>query len=104
VGDVWKNIIIVEHDPLPDGTKVFTRYAHVENMLVSAGQRVSRNQQLASVGMSGGPGANYHLHFDISNTTVLKTSPGHWPGANKADVLKNYVDPAPFIRAHRPPN
>lgn len=102
VGDVWKNIIIVEHDPLPDGTKVFTRYAHVENMLVAAGNRVSRNQQIASVGMSGGPGANYHLHFDISNTTVLRTNPGHWPGANRAEVLANYVNPAPFILAHRP--
>jgi murein DD-endopeptidase MepM/ murein hydrolase activator NlpD len=102
VGDVWKNIIVIEHDPLPDGTKVFTRYAHVESMIVAAGNRVRRGQQIASVGMSGGPGANYHLHFDISNTEVLRTTPGHWPGANRAEVLKNYVDPAPFILAHRP--
>jgi murein DD-endopeptidase MepM/ murein hydrolase activator NlpD len=101
-GNVWRNIIIVEHDPLPDGTRAYTRYAHVENIIVGVGDRVKRGQQIASVGMSGGPGANYHLHFDISLTDILKKKPGHWPGANKAEVLQHYVDPRAFIAKYRP--
>lgn len=101
-GNVWRNIIIVEHDPLPDGTRVYTRYAHVENMLVGVGQRVERGQQIASVGMSGGAGGNYHLHFDVSLTDILKKKPGHWPGSNKNEVLQHYVDPKAFLEGHRP--
>lgn len=101
-GDVWRNIIIIQHDPLPDGTLAYSRYAHVENIIVGVGDRVKRGQQIASVGMSGGPGGNYHLHFDVSLTDILKQKPGHWPGANKAEVLKHYVDPAKFVAAHRP--
>jgi len=101
-GGVWRNIIIVEHDPLPDGSRIFSRYAHVENMIVGVGDRVRRGQQVCSVGMSGGPGGNYHLHFDISPTDILKKKPGHWPGANRAEVLQHYVDPKAFIASHRP--
>lgn len=101
-GNVWRNIIIVEHDPLPDGSRIYSRYAHVENIIVGVGQRVERGQQICAVGMSGGPGANYHLHLDISHTDILKKKPGHWPGANRAEVLQHYVDPRAFIEAHRP--
>ncbi len=103
-GDVWRNIIIIEHDPLPDGTKVCARYAHIEDMLVAVGDRVARGQQIASVGQSGGPGANYHLHFDISTTNILKENPGHWPGKDVNGVYQHYVDPKAFLESHRPPN
>ncbi len=101
-GGVWRNIVIVEHDPLPDGSRIYSRYAHVENIIVGVGQRVARGQQICSVGMSGGPGANYHLHFDISHTDILKKKPGHWPGSNRAEVLQHYVDPRAFVESHRP--
>ena len=101
-GNVWRNIIIIEHDPLPDGTRAYARYAHVENIIVGVGDRVRRGQQIASVGMSGGPGGNYHLHFDISLTDILKKKPGHWPGANRNEVLQHYVDPKAFIERYRP--
>jgi len=103
-GDIWRNIIIIEHDPLPDGTKVCARYAHIEDMLVAVGDRVARGQQIASVGQSGGPGANYHLHFDISTTNILKENPGHWPGKEVNLVYQHYVDPKAFLETHRPPN
>ena len=103
-GDIWRNIVIIEHDPLPDGTKVCARYAHIEDMLVAVGDRVARGQQIASVGQSGGPGANYHLHFDISTTNILKENPGHWPGKDVNGVYQHYVDPKAFLEAHRPPN
>jgi hypothetical protein len=100
VGNYWRNIITIQHQDLEDGP-VFTRYAHVENMLVKTGDQVVRGQQIAQVGMSGGPGSNYHLHFDVSRTRALE-SPGHWPGTNLNGVRINYVDPLTFIRNHRP--
>ena len=97
----WGWLIIIRHAPLPDGTPVFSRYAHVEKVVVKTGDVVSRGQQIAVVGFFK-PRNNYHLHFDISCTEVLNTYPGHWPGADKQQVLKHYVDPRKFIADHRP--
>lgn len=102
VGDYWRNIIIIKHDPLPDGTIVYSRYGHVETMRVQAGERVKRGQQICVIGRSGGSGGNYHLHFDISPTDALQTDPGHWPGMDREEVARHYVDPLLFIRGKRP--
>lgn len=102
VGDYWRNIIIIKHDPLADGSVVYSRYAHVENMLVKAGDRVTRGQQICVVGKSGGSSGNYHLHFDISPTDILAQNPGHWPGVKQDEVIRYYVNPLTFIRDHRP--
>ncbi|MBI3764115.1 MAG: M23 family metallopeptidase [Chloroflexi bacterium] len=102
VGDYWRNIIVIEHDPTPDGTKVCARYAHVEGIIVSVGQRVTRGQQISVVGSSGGSNGNYHLHFDLSPTNILLGNAGQWPGTKLADLRANYIDPIEFIRNHRP--
>jgi murein DD-endopeptidase MepM/ murein hydrolase activator NlpD len=99
---IWGNLIIIRHDPLPNGNLVmYSRYAHVEDMIVEVGQRVKRGQQLAKVGNAFGRYA-YHLHFDLSPTTILEQKPEHWPGRNRAELLKHYVDPREFILDHRP--
>ena len=102
VGNFWRNIITIQHDLLPDGRQIYTRYAHVENMLVKEGERVQRGQQICVVGMSGGSNGNYHLHFDVSPTDALVGNPGHWPGSNLKGVLANYLDPIEFIGKNRP--
>ncbi len=102
VGDIWRNVIVIKHDPLADGSVVYSRYAHVENMQVRAGDRVTRGQQICVVGKSGGSSGNYHLHFDISHTDVLQKHPGHWPGPDEDEVSVNYVDPLRFIEGKRP--
>src|SRR5690606_11445877 len=79
-----------------------TRYAHLADFTVQVGQRVVRGQQIARVGNADGQVA-YHLHFDLSTSGVLKTNPGHWPGADRAGVIAHYTDPKAFILAHRPP-
>ena len=99
----WGNLIVIKHDMLPDGTVVWTRYAHVHNPMVNAGDRVIRGQQIAVIGNANGALAAYHLHFDVAKTNVLQSNPGHWPGNNLQAVLDNYVDPREFIANHRPP-
>ncbi len=98
----WGQLIVVRHDPLPDGTVVWSRYAHVENRIVQEGNRVERGQQIAQVGNADGA-LPYHLHFDVAKTSVLETNPAHWPGNNLTGVLNNYTDPRQWIIDHRPP-
>lgn len=90
---VWNGIVILKH---ADGK--CTRYAHVANIVVAAGQRVARGQQLASIGHPlNGPN---HLHFDIANID-LSSIPGDWPGIDLARLKRDYIDPLPFIIASR---
>ncbi len=98
----WGNVIIIKHDPLTkNGRIMYGRYAHVDRMLVSIGNRVKRGQQIATVGNAFGQWA-YHLHFDLSPTTILETEPQHWPGKDQTALLQNYIDPRAFIEANRP--
>jgi murein DD-endopeptidase MepM/ murein hydrolase activator NlpD len=99
---IWGNVIIIRHDPLvTNGQVMYGRYGHVERMIVKVGDRVARGQQIASVGNGMGRFA-YHLHFDLSPTTVLAQKPQDWPGMNLERLKKDYVDPEIFIRANRP--
>lgn len=99
----WGNLTIIRHDPLKSktGLVVYSRFGHMQNVTVSVGQRVRRGEKIGEIGTGGG---RYiaHLHFDISPTTVLETSPGDWPGMNLSRLLKNYVDPRFFIGNNRP--
>ena len=98
----WGNVIVIKHDPLAStGQVVFSRYGHSENLLVKVGDRVKRGQQLSSVGNAFGAFA-YHLHFDISPTTILETQPQHWPAKKLNILLANYIDPRTFIQNNRP--
>jgi murein DD-endopeptidase MepM/ murein hydrolase activator NlpD len=99
---IWGNLIVIRHDPLPgSGMVMYSRYGHVEDIQVQVGQRVTRGQQIAKVGNAFGRYA-YHLHFDLSPTTILEQKPEHWPGRNRDALLTNYVDPRDFIAGHRP--
>jgi murein DD-endopeptidase MepM/ murein hydrolase activator NlpD len=98
----WGNVIIIKHDPLKKNGKVmYGRYAHVNTMAVKVGQRVVRGQPIGTVGNAFGQWA-YHLHFDLSPTTILETQPQHWPGKDQNATFKNYVDPRLFIEQNRP--
>jgi murein DD-endopeptidase MepM/ murein hydrolase activator NlpD len=99
---VWGNVIIIKHDPLASNrTVLYGRYAHVEEMIVKVGDRVRRGQQIAKVGNAFGRYA-YHLHFDLSHTTILESQPQHWPAKNLNNLLANYIDPRDFIQNNRP--
>ncbi|MBI3763649.1 MAG: peptidoglycan DD-metalloendopeptidase family protein [Chloroflexi bacterium] len=97
----WSNVIVIDHGTV-DGKPLYSRSAHLENIQVNEGDRVTRGQKLAQIGLFPGSTNNYHLHFDMSNTTLLRDKPDDWPGENLARVRQNYIDGKAFIKAHRP--
>jgi murein DD-endopeptidase MepM/ murein hydrolase activator NlpD len=98
----WGNVIVIKHDPLAtNGQVLYSRYGHVESMVVKVGDRVKRGQKIANVGNAFGAFA-YHLHFDISPTTILENQPQHWPAKKLNILLANYLDPRTFIQNNRP--
>lgn len=98
--NIWGQIIVIRHDPLSDGTVVWSRLAHVSNRAVRKGDRVGKGQQIALIGNADGV-QPYHLHFDIVKTDVCESNAGHWPGTNRALVYQHYTDPKAFIIEHR---
>jgi murein DD-endopeptidase MepM/ murein hydrolase activator NlpD len=98
----WGNVIIIKHDPLAsNGQVMYSRYGHVGEMLVRVGDRVRRGQQVSVVSNAFGRWA-FHLHFDLSPTTILETNPSHWPGKDRDATFTHYVDPREYIMANRP--
>lgn len=98
----WGLVIVIRHDPLiTNGQVVYTRSAHVLEPRVKVGDRVVRGQQIAKVGNAEGL-FPYHLHYDVSPTSILSTQPWHWPKLNRDNLLANYIDPLDFTRNNRP--
>lgn len=99
----WGNLTIIRHDPLGTvrGPVVYSRHAHMQNVLVQVGQRVRRGQQIGEIGTGDGRFIA-HLHYDICLTTVLENKPGDWPGNDIRRLLSHYADPKVFTRNNRP--
>ncbi|MBL7858317.1 MAG: M23 family metallopeptidase [Cyclobacteriaceae bacterium] len=55
----YGNLIEIDH-----GNGYITRYAHLENILVKSGQKVSKGMVIGTVGNSGGSIAP-HLHYEV---------------------------------------
>lgn len=89
----WGNVVVIQHD------KVFSRYAHLERVRVTRGDRVACGTQIAVIGKSGMEYVERgeHLHFDISHTTLLSSAPLHWAGDNRALVMQHYINPTAFL-------
>jgi murein DD-endopeptidase MepM/ murein hydrolase activator NlpD len=92
--DGWEWVVCIKHD------ECLSRYAHVEDIQVREGEKVEMGQFIAKIGNAGGR-YPYHLHFDIArlDARMLKY-PGDWPGADIIRVLKDYLDPKEFLKAH----
>lgn len=80
---------------------MYSRYGHVQDMLVKPGQRVKRGQQIAEIGNAYGTLVP-HLHFDLSPSTRLETNPADWPGKDANKLFSHYIDPLTFIKNNRP--
>ncbi len=93
----WGNVVLVEHQ-LPDGSMVWSQYAHCQEMAVSAGDEVRRGDKLGTIGKGAGDRWPAHLHFEIRKQEL---APNAW-GWSRQQVLERYYHPSEFIRAHRP--
>jgi murein DD-endopeptidase MepM/ murein hydrolase activator NlpD len=103
----WGNLVLLEH-ALPDGTRVWTQYAHLDRIMVqAAGQPVARGQQIGTIG-KGEKTPQYpqgrwpaHLHFEIRRDELPIDT---WTPLvrDRAQVLAHYYSPTPFINEHRP--
>jgi murein DD-endopeptidase MepM/ murein hydrolase activator NlpD len=97
-GGSWGNIVVIEHTD-DSGKLFYSRCGHVEKMIVKTGDVLTIGQQIAQVGDANGyfKGVGAHLHFNICITSLLKTKPNHWSGADKNTLLAHYIDPVKFI-------
>ena len=93
----WGNVIIVRHAYREGGTVKYvdSLYGHLLKMMVSRGQRVSRGQQIATMGTAHGQ-YDAHLHFEMRKNLEI--------GMSRSKFQKdfsNYWDPTQFINSHR---
>ena len=96
----WGNLVLLEH-ALSDGTQVWSQYAHLQQLMVTVGQKVVRGQQIGAIGKGANNIYVAHLHFEIRRN---KLSAGNWTPMvkDRNQVLANYYYPTEFIKAHRP--
>ncbi len=93
----WGNVIIVRHAYRENGNVKYidALYGHLQKMLVGRGSRVSRGQQIATMGTAHGQ-YDAHLHFEIRKNLEI--------GMSRSKFQKNfsnYYDPTQFINGHR---
>jgi len=97
---VWGNLVLLEH-ALPDGTRVWSQYAHLQKILVSkVGDKITRGQQVGAIGKGDQDRYLAHLHFEIRKNRLPINN---WSPMvkDKDAVLANYYAPTDFINAHR---
>jgi murein DD-endopeptidase MepM/ murein hydrolase activator NlpD len=92
------NYVVIEHPDL----KVWTRYLHLEEVLLPAGVKVAQGQIFALLGDSGTTSS--HLHFEVLNEKGLAYIRDWWrpygrypTGMRKQDVAAMWLDPLRFI-------
>lgn len=93
------NMVVIEHT-LVDGNHVYSRYAHLLDILVQPGEEIKiLGTQIGNIGKTGTEVAGFpeHLHFDISESDMLLQHPTHWPGMNRLELIANYSDPKLFL-------
>ena len=84
--DYYGNVVVLSHDLRSlDGQPVFTLYAHLETIDVSAGQELEAGQPLGTVGSSG-VALGAHLHFEVRVGDPFD----HRATRNPALWLRNY--------------
>ena len=98
----WGKIILLEH-ALPDGSRVWSQYAHLDRIMVQRkGQQIRRGQQIGTIGKGGSKATWYaHLHFEIRRKNLPIDN---WRPivSDKRQVIANYHNPQSFINARRP--
>ncbi len=68
----YGNAVLISH-----GGGIYTLYAHNSSLTVSAGQKVSKGEQVARIGSTGSSTGN-HLHFEVRNGASYGTHISPW--------------------------
>lgn len=92
----WGNLVVINHG-IVNGKPLFSRYGHVEDIVVTKGQAVKVGDPIARVGDQFGV-FSYHLHFDISTTDQLDKSPTYWPGLDMQSCKHHFVNVRDWLR------
>lgn len=87
----WGNLVVIWHP----GPAVWTRSAHLRDVLVRVGQCVAAGQQIGTVGKGWNGIHPAHLHFDI----IVKKPAGwdDWPMHDRKRLEETYYDPWKFL-------
>jgi murein DD-endopeptidase MepM/ murein hydrolase activator NlpD len=93
----WGNVVIVRHAYRENGTvkHIDALYGHLHSIMVKRGQRVTRGQQVGTMGTAHGQ-YDAHLHLEIRKNLEIGMS-----RAKFQKNLTNYHDPTQFIASHR---
>jgi murein DD-endopeptidase MepM/ murein hydrolase activator NlpD len=78
----YGNVVILRHTGLFEGRDLYTLYAHLSAVDVSAGQQVELGERIGAVGLSGAATGS-HLHFEVrldENDYAHTTNPVLWLG------------------------
>lgn len=96
----WQGEVVVIEHRLEDGSKVWTRYAHIKDTTPIGMVRptIKRGELIGVIAdyLPVGP-SNDHLHFDVC-IDDLGSRPGDWPGLDKVRVQAQYKDPAKWLK------
>jgi murein DD-endopeptidase MepM/ murein hydrolase activator NlpD len=98
-GSSWGNIIMIEHI-LPDGSKIWSQYAHLQSRNVNSGI-VNKGDKIGTIGKGYNNIFFAHLHFEI-RTKFLGAD--YWPasyGWPESQVKEYYANPIEYINNHR---
>ncbi len=98
---VWGNIVLAEH-VLPTGQKVWSQYAHLNDMFVKKGDIVRRGEVVGTIGKGGDHRYLAHLHFEIRLRKLPASKAGWKTAEDREKVLRYYAHPTNFINSYRP--
>lgn len=95
--DWYGHLVVLELEQTWQDQPIYVLYGHVLNLKVAAGERVSRGQPLAEIGV-GGAATNPHLHLEVrvgQNAFGSTRNPMLWidPGATRGVIAGRLVDP-----------
>ena len=98
---VWGNIVLLEH-VLPTGQKVWSQYAHLNDLYVKKGDIVRRGEVVGTIGKGGDHRYLAHLHFEIRLRKLPASKWGWKTPEDREKVLRYYAHPTNFIKSYRP--
>lgn len=102
----WGKVIVLEHRFVENGKvrKVYSQYAHLQEILVKKGDVVTRRMQIAKIGKGDFDEYPAHLHFEIRKFGLDSLVEDYWPSSHNKTVdwvKAHYEHPTTFIKEHR---